>query len=372
MKKKYLLLLIIPLGALAFLTLKSCKDDKSIKPQRKQITEAVYASGYLVPENEYKLYALADGYITRTFAETGDAVKAGQPLFQIQSDAQNAKLDASSYAYQVAQQNASDNSPALLDLKNKIRSAEARAANDSLNYARFKNMFDAGAATKAQLDNAKLAADVSHNDLQSAKEIFQRTQAQLNVEARNARSMLTASSTDAGNYMLKSYTDGMVYETYKELGEAVRRNELMALIGSSNKKLLQLQVDQQDIQRIELGQEVVVKMDVTGGKVFKARISKIYPNMNMNDQSFKVEAQFSDTAQFAFAHASVEANVIIRKKENALVIPKSLLQNDNEVLLKNIANGKAVKIEKGLENMEEVEVVKGLKDDDELVMPKAK
>ena len=351
--------------------LSSCNKAKVVKPQRKSITEAVYASGYIVPKNEYKVYALADGYIIAKYKDDGDSIKKGEAIYKVENNTYAARLSASNSSFKLAKKNTDDNSPVLADLKNKIRTAESKLMNDSINYVRNKNMFAANAVTKTQLDQAELSYNISSNDLKSAIEQYKKTKDQLDVDLENAQSNLTSSGEDLANYAVTSMMDGELYETDKELGEAVRKNDQVALIGEKGHKILQLSVDQQDIEKIKLGLEVVVKMDITGNKVYKARISKIYPNMNQGDQSFKVEAEFEDDYQFNFVHASVEANIIIGYKDNALLIPRDALQGDNIVEVKGLAGNTKVKIEPGLQTLEFVEVLKGVKEGDEIVIPAA-
>lgn len=356
----------------ALLAAASCNRTKTVKPERKAITEAVYASGFIIAQDEYKVYALADGYIVKKFRKDGDDVAAGDALYHVQNDALAARAGASSSAYDLAKQNAGDNSTVLTDLKNKIRSAEAKFRNDSLQFVRYKNMLDAGAVTKAQYDQIALAYEVSGNDLKSAYQNFQQRKDQLQVELKNAQSTLASSSFDLNNYVIKSMLSGTVYETYKELGEAVRRNDLVALIGDKDHKLLRLSVDQQDIDKIKEGQKVVVKMDVTGQKIYNAHIAKVYPGMNQNDQSFKVEAEFDDNFNPKFIHASAEANIIIATKENALIIPKNVVQANDEVEIKGTTGNTRAKIKTGIANLEFVEVLEGVKEGDEIVIPESK
>ncbi len=372
MNKKFFLAIPIAAVIAIMFVFGSCNKAKTIKPEHKDITEAVYASGFLVPKNEYKVFALSDGYIVAKNKEGGDEVKRGEEIFKVQNDASASKLGASFSAYNIAKLNTSDNSPVLLDLKSKIKSAEAKYKNDSLNFVRYKNMFEAQAITKTQYDQAVLAYEVSSNDLKSLSENYKRSKDQLQVELKNAQSVMAASNLDFGNYSIRSVMDGMVYETYKDLGEAVRRTELVALVGEKGAKILELSVDQQDIDKVKLGQEVIVKLDVTGSKTYKAKVSKIYPNMNQQDQSFKVEALFSDNYEMNFVHTSVEANIIIAHKDKALIIPKNVIQANDEVEIKSLGMNKKVKIKRGLENLEYVEVEEGIKADDEVVIPKVK
>jgi len=347
-----------------------CNKTKTVKPIHKSITEAVYASGYIVPKNEYKVYALSDGYIVSKFKDDGDSINKGEAIYKVENNTFAARLSASRSSFDLAKRNVGEDAPVLADLRNKIKTAQVKLNNDSANYARYKNMFAAGAVTRSQLDQAQVSNDVSANDLKSAIENYQHTKDQLAVDLENAQSNLTSSGEDLANYVVTSMMDGEVYETDKELGEAVRKNDQVALIGEKGHKILQLSVDQQDIEKIKLGLEVEVKMDITGSKIYKARISKIYPNMNQNDQSFKVEAEFEEKYQFDFVHASVEANIIIGYKDNALIIPRATLQGEDMIELKGLAGNTKVKIEKGLETLEYIEVLKGVKESDEVVIPK--
>jgi len=350
--------------------LASCGKLPTAKPQRKSITEAVYASGFLVPKNEYKVYALSDGYITAKLVDAGDEVKAGAIIYKVQSDAQVAKLDASNSALQLATANASDNSPVLQDLRFKISTSETVLANDSLTFLRNKNMFESNAVSKTQYDAAALSFQVSKNNLQIAKQAYARTRDQQRLDIKNAQAQLASSGIDLSNYVLKSILNGTVYETYKELGESVKKNDAVALIGDNGEKKLTLSVDQQDVDKVKVGQEVVVKMDVTSEKTYLAHVTRIYPNMNQNDQTFKVEATLNDKTALPFVHTSVEANIITSMKENALVIPRSAVNAANEVQLKSLGKGKSIKIKVGLENMEEVEVLEGIKEGDEILLQK--
>ena len=156
---------------------------------------------------------------------------------------------------------------------------------------------------------------------------------------------------------------------FRSLGELVRKNDMVALIGDKREKVLQLSVDQQDIGKVKTGQLVLVKMDISGNKTYNARIEKIYPAMNQNEQSFRVDAVFENTEDVNFVKTSVEANIIIAQKDNVPVIPRKVLIDETKVILKD---GKEVAVKTGIGNMEDVEVIEGLKENDEVQIPVVK
>lgn len=348
----------------------SCNSNETVKPIKKNLTEAVYASGFLVAENEYNVFALSDGYIVEKPKKSGDLVTKGETILRIQSDAPSAKMDAAMAAAEIARQNIGSNSTILNELKLKISNAAAKMSNDSINFIRFKNMFNAGAATKTQYDQAALAYESAGRDYLALKEQYAKAVDQTKMEFKNAQSNVATSGFDLSNYVIKSAMNGRLFELKKELGELVRRTDIVAVVGDAEKKLIQLNVDQSDISKIKVGQTVIVKMDISANKTYNAQISKIYPAMNKNDQSFLVEAEFADSTRFDFIHASVEANIIIEEKQNVLVIPKSAIRGENEVEVKQLTGNKKVTIKKGLENLEYVEVLEGVSETDEINIPK--
>jgi len=144
------------------------------------------------------------------------------------------------------------------------------------------------------------------------------------------------------------------------LGELVRKGEAVALLGNANGVYMQLAVDETDFAKLRIGQQVLVKMDAYGDRVFKAQVSKIYPKLNKIDQSFRVDADFVGEAPEAYYGLTVEANIVISQNPKALTIPKAYLVGRDSVLVQQNGETQKVKITKGAENFEIVEVKNGL------------
>ncbi|MDX5436639.1 MAG: biotin/lipoyl-binding protein, partial [Pontibacter sp.] len=116
------------------LLLSACSDGaKPTQPAYRQLTEAVYASGKILPENEYQLSANADGVITALLVNEGDTVAKGQTLLQIESEVQDARLETATEAYREAQENYRASSPVLRELRAKLEAARTKLQNDSIN-----------------------------------------------------------------------------------------------------------------------------------------------------------------------------------------------------------------------------------------------
>ena len=350
----------------------ACKQTAYIHPQKKDIVETVYASGKIISDSEHNIYALSPGSIVRKLIKEGDSVKAGQILYLIKQDVQNAKLDAARTAYESAQANLSEKSSILNDLKIAVETAGTKRSNDSLQYFRLLNLWKENIGTKSALDNAYNTYLISGNQQKSAIEKYHTTQNDLKVTLQNLHSQLSAAQNDLDNYSIKSNRAGTVFQTYKEEGEAVKANDIIALIGKTNQRIIKLAIDQQDIDRVKPGQEILLKIDVSGNTVYTATVQRIYPAMNEADQTFRVDAVFKQQSSQPFIHSSVEANIIIRRKSQALIVPRNAMLTNDSLQIKENGIVKTIAVKTGIKTLNDVEILQGVTEGSEIIIPKIK
>ena len=124
-------------------------------------------------------------------------------------------------------------------------------------------------------------------------------------------------------------------------------------------------VDEVDIVRISKNQEVLINLDAYNGKVFTGIVSKILPKKDERNQTFKVEALFDKAPDVLYPGLSGEANIIIARKDNILVIPKEYLTEDNKVM----TNDGLIDVALGIENLEFVEIISGISEETQIIKP---
>jgi HlyD family secretion protein len=342
-------------------SLLACSGNKdAVAPEVKPLMEAVYASGFVVSGEEYQLFSQVDGNLTETLVKEGEQVKKGQPLLVIESNQQNAKYTLSKQSYEMAKKNYSDNSPVLRELKTAIESSRIKYQYDSLNFSRYSNLLKANATSRAEFDRIKLIYENSKNDYALQSSRYEKIKNDLYLALQSAESQWKVAQEESGHYALKSEVDGMVFKIMKEKGELVRRSEAVAIIGKEDNFYLKLTVDELDVQRLKVGQDVAVKIDAYPQKVFKGKVSKVYPLIDTRQQSLRVDATLEETLPGGFSGLAVEANIIVRKKDKAIVVPKSVLLQGDSVWIRSKEGEKKVKVIRGIETLDEVEIVEGI------------
>ncbi len=331
-----------------------------VSPAIKPLIEAVYASGLVVSVNEYQAFSQVDGYVAEKLVHDGDAVKRGDPLYSIQADQQNARYRIAKENYELAQRNLQDDSPVLNELKAALTNAHTKMQFDSTNHARYSNLIKNNATSQAEYDRVKLIYENSRNDYLLAKSRYTRTYDQLYLDYKNAENQYRIARDESDRYVIRSLVDGKVYKTLKETGELIKRTEMIAVLGSASAFYLQLNVDELDIRRIQVGQSAVVKIDAYPDQAFHAAISRIYPLVDSRQQAFRVDARLTEPLPGAFSGLALEANIIIRENKQALVIPKNALLPGDTIILGTESGDRKVKIRKGIHTLDEIEVLEGI------------
>lgn len=338
------------------------RGNDGTTPAYKELTEAVYASGNVYPRNEYTVTADATGVLQQRLVNEGDSIHRNQLLFVLESATEDARQQAAANAYRLARANLGANSPVLAELEAQVRNARTRLSNDSINYNRFRELYGQNATSRAELERAELNYTLSRNNFRAQLNTLQRNRNQIQLDVANNRSQLVSSEVAGRNTRIRSFVDGKVYEVYKDPGEVIKLGEQLALVGSGTQLFAQLAVDESDFGRIRAGQEVILKADVYPDKVFKARVSKIYPKLNRTDQSFRVDAEFVGERPASYYGLTVEANIIISQNKHVLTIPKSYVIGTDSVWVEQDGKKQKVKFQKGAENFDLVEVKGGLSD----------
>jgi HlyD family secretion protein len=339
-------------------------DNEKTSPIVQPISESVYASGIVKSKNQYQVYSTVNGLIQEMMVSEGDVVKKGDPIMKLLNEpsklnAINAKLSADFADLKV-------NADKLSDAKANAELAQSKMRNDSLLFERQRNLWTQGVGSKVDFEQRELAYKSSTTNYQSAHIRYDELKRQIEFTSNQAKNNFKISATLAGDYVIKSDMDGMVYKILKEKGEFANTLNPLAVVGDANEFLIEMKIDEYDISRIRKNQKVLFTMDSYKGNVFEAKIDKIEPLMNEQSRSFTVDAVFVTKPPVLYPNLSLEANIVIQSKEKALTIPRSYLVGDSMVMLHK---REMKKVLVGLKDYNRVEIKSGLTTNDIIYKP---
>ena len=219
------------------------------------IVETVSATGKIQPEIEVKIASMVSGEIIALPIKEGQVVKKGDLLVKINPDLYTSGLNRS-----VAN---------LAAAKSGLTQAEAQFKEAKANYDRNKTLFEKGIISKSDWDKTVASFEVAKATKQSTYFNVQSASATVN-EARD----------NLGRTIIYAPADGTISVLNVELGERVLGTQQMAgteilRVANLNNMEVEVDVNENDIVKIKVGDEAKVEVDAYLKKQFKGIVTSI-------------------------------------------------------------------------------------------------
>ncbi|MEZ4799444.1 MAG: efflux RND transporter periplasmic adaptor subunit [Flavobacteriales bacterium] len=239
------------------------------KAEKRSIVETVTASGKLQPEVEVKIQSEVSGQIIELPVKEGDIVEKGQLLLKINPDIYISALNRADAALSSAKAN-------LAGSKARLAQAEAQFEAQKLNFERQQKLFDQKAISKAEYDNAVSQFQTSQAEVTASKESIHA--AQFSIESA------MASRNEAADNLKRTTIfapmNGTVTALTKEIGETVLGNNMMSgdvvmKVSSLSTMEVNVEVNESDIVRVQLGDTATVEVDSYRDMAFKGLVTEI-------------------------------------------------------------------------------------------------
>ncbi len=348
----FILLIVIIIGAVLFFALSgnATKENglKISKVTKGSIIDKALAVGKIEPRQEIAVKSKISGIVHKIHVEIGDIVRVGDPLIDVAPDPtpiEFAEAKKQVEIYQVAYDNAkreSDRAQALVD----------------------KELI-----SKQECDGIKSECEQSRLRLKLACEKLELIQSGTTTIAD-----LKVDNT------VKSQVNGMVLSREVEEGDPVvpltsyqAGTELMTLAHMDD-LIFKGTVDEIDVGRLKPGMEVEIKVGALPKDTVTGVVQRISPKAHREEGStvFDVEIELTSRGDNLLrAGYSANADIIINKKEDILIIPERLLEFVNDTAYVEIQDtlgvNSKIPIEVGLSDGINIEVTTGLEEGDMVV-----
>jgi HlyD family secretion protein len=222
---------------------------------KRTITQTVSAVGKIQPETEVKISSQTSGEVIFLGVKEGERVKARQLLARINPDIVETQLEQVKASVEAAK----------IDIDARASEKE-RATND---FYRAKELFDKKFISKQEFDNYKASYDLAMSSYRAAMARYEQAKATLRQFERS----LARTS-------IYSPIDGVVTSLSVELGEKVVGTEMMMgtemmRISDLNVMNAVVDVDENDIVYLKLGDTAYVELDAIPDRKFKGVVLEI-------------------------------------------------------------------------------------------------
>lgn len=284
----WFVLLAILLLAVVGIFIKKKTEPKGVeieveKSQLRNINETVSASGRIFPEKEVKISSDVSGEIVELYVAEGDSVVAGQLLVKIDPDAYLSAVERGKATVNNAKAQSSISKSQIESSIAQKEQIAAQLSNASRIHDRNVKLHEDGVISDVELEQSlsnleSLEANLraSEASIRSAKQSSEG--AAFNVQS--AEATLKELRTSLNRTTIKSPVNGIVSSLSVEQGERVvgtmqmSGTELMR-VSNLNAMEVQVEVSENDIVKVELGDTVRIEVDAYIDQTFKGKITEI-------------------------------------------------------------------------------------------------
>jgi HlyD family secretion protein len=276
------------------------------KVQKRTITEIVTASGKIFPEDEVKVSPDISGVITELNVQEGDTVKKGQLLVRIDPDLYN--IQRSQAASGVEQSNAQVSSvqAQVSNAQAALAALDAQMEQAQRAYERSRKLFDDKVISRSEMDVAETTLKAAKANYNAAKEGIRSTQANVQSARANvqtAQASLQRANKDLSRTAIVAPRDGVVSLLNVKKGESVSGNSFtvgteILRIADMSKIEIRVDVGENDIPKVKLGDSAVVEVDAYSDRKFKGIVTQIASSNNGAAQQSALSNTTNDVTQY--------------------------------------------------------------------------
>lgn len=380
---KKLIILIVALVIIAFsywgwakwqAVQKQKSAYQTAKVLKGEIIQTVTATGTLQPVTTIQVGSQVSGTIKARYVDYNSVVKKGDIMAQI---------DPELFKAQLAQAKAN-----LASAKSNVVKAEADVLAAQRNWDRNKQLFETGAVSAMDRDNAQTGLEAAQAGLEAAKSAVEQF-----------RASLVSAQTNLNYTTIRAPISGVVISRNVEAGQTVASSfatpTLFLIADDLTKMQVQAAVDEADVGRVQVGQDSIFTVDSFPQRKFQGKVSQIYPSpvVQQNVVTYTTLVDVANNDKVLLPGMTANVSIITGKKENALLVPNAAFRVKLEPATKEsgralgkelggdpkkpaglfalwvLADKKPVRkeVEVGLSNEQYTEILSGLKEGDEVI-----
>ncbi|MGB0839267.1 MAG: efflux RND transporter periplasmic adaptor subunit [Chitinophagales bacterium] len=256
----------------------------AVEPVKKRnITETVSATGKIYPEVEVSITPDVSGEVVKLKIEEGDSVRQGQLLAVIDPDIYKSIVERSEASVNAAKSNEANAKAQKLQTKARVEQLRVQIKNAKATYDRQKQLYTDEIVSLADLETAETSWRSLQADLAGLEASLQAADETIKGASYNIKSA-EASFKEANNNLKRTSIyapmSGIVSKLNVEQGERVVGTAQMAgtemmRIANFSAMQAEVEVSENDILRVKLGDTAVIEVDAYLDRDFKGIVTQI-------------------------------------------------------------------------------------------------
>ena len=355
------------------------------KVKKGDISENIELTGEVVVTNRVTIKTTVTGIVSYCPWREGDIVKsAGELLIKIDRPLLIAEMEAKKASLEVSKAKLADlksgtRPEEILRAKYDVARLKECTSSTKIDLNRKEKLNEKGIVSQATVETAKVDYIKCNNDLKAAEERLKiltkgatKTEiAVLEAQVQEAAAELKILQAKVSECKIKAPFAGIITKVFVRKGDLVResRDDVTLLEMIDPKSMIVLfHVPEQYATLVKKIPSVSISIDSLTGKFKKAKILRVFPEVDEITHTVAVEAQL-ETKEIS-PGMFVRVKLPVHSAKNALIVPDTaLLGTEDNYYVFVFRDGIAEKrkVMRGIESGVNVQILKGLAIGDSIV-----
>lgn len=329
--------------------------------------DAVYATGVIEADPRLEIRSKVSGTIDRLLVREGDRVAVGQVLAHIDNKGLVHELERVQSELRAADLRVRQRSPHLAALEATRDSIAVDVALAESELTLSEALGKKGALAPHDVERQRQRVEKLRADRAAADANLQA--GGIDMRADRDRMLAIAASTAARNdeTEIRSPIAGTVIRRRVELGEAVLEHQSLLTVGNTDRLVLEVKVDEADIGRVRVGQEVLIDLQAFADRVVVGRIVEIFPDADRDTKTFLAKVELVEPPQGLRSGMSAEVNIVTNQHDGAILVPSGAVAGDTVYVIEQ-RRARSRRVTTGLRDPQVVEIVDGISAGEQVVV----
>lgn len=336
-------------------------------------------SGEVIAEGSTLLSSPISGKVLDCLADKGEKVHKGQLLVQIDDAQARVERDRAAEAVKLANSQLQKASTVTREeVWAKSVQADLALEEAEQEYARLKVLAEAGAVSKAELEQAERQQKLARQLALSARAALDSFSAEgsslaiLQAELRQRQLDLAEKELQLKQYQILAPADGLLLDLYVLPGELLSVGSQVALLAAGEGLRIKIQPDQRYAELAVLGNKAEAWITNDATTKWPAQVVYREPSGNAEQGSFTAELGFSQAAPPLYPGQLLTVQLFGPAQTEAIILPDRFLtveMGQNGVWLAKDGRAVFTPLQIGLRTKDGVVITEGLEPGDLVLSP---
>jgi len=309
----------------------------------RELPQFFEATGSLTGDEQTDVAPSVAGKVVAIGVELGSYVKRGQMIVRLDDVDSKlrvqqavAQVDQSKAALRQAEEKVGVRPGQAFDPNKVPEVANARVALElaEKNLRRAEKLIESGDVSKSLYDQQKAQRDqlrqVYESSLSLARQNFAAV-ATARANVANAESQLGLARRSLSYALVYSPIDGFVTERTADLGEYVSPTTKVATVVRINPLRVRIDIPEQAIPSVTVGQSVSVTTSAWPDKNFSGRVARISPNVTPTSRTMTVEAEIENSGGALKPGQFATVRILQSRAQPSVLVPSRAVRTESGV-----------------------------------------